>query len=140
MKILYKVNPVISEAARRADAECAQSIIYETQKQWDAGESFVSTGCVLDDLYPRQRENDSAEEVNAAAHSLEISLAQLAVDGSLKSMPKETAAAMCDALENADPFASITLCGVKMTVRDFAARWSKMHPGNEFYMAPGFEN
>lgn len=140
MKILYKVNPVISEAARRADAERTQSIIDETQKQWDAGESFVSTGCALDDLYPRQRENDSAEEVNAAAHSLEISLAQLAVDGSLKSMPKETVAAMCDALENADPFASITLYGVKMTVRDFAARWSKMHPGNEFYMAPGFEN
>ena len=140
MKILYKVNPVISEVARRADAERAQSIIDETQKQWDAGESFVSTGCALDDLYPRQRENDSAEEVNAAAHSLEISLAQLAVDGALKSMPKETAAAMCEALENADPFASVTLYGVKMTVRDFAARWSKMHPGNEFYMVPGFEN
>lgn len=140
MKILYKVNPVISEAARRADAEKAQAIIAETQKQWDAGESFVSTGCALDDLYPRQRENDSAEEVNAAAHSLEISFAQLAVDGALKSMPKETAAAMCEALENADPFASITLFGEKMPVRVFADRWNKIHPGNEFYMVPGFEN
>lgn len=140
MKILYKVNPVISEAARRADAERAQSIIDETQRNWDAGESFLSTGCAMDDLYPRQIESDGAEEVNAAAHSLEISLAQLAVDGALRSIPKETAAIMCEALENADPFASITLYGLKMTVRDFASRWSKMHPGNEFYMAPGFEN
>lgn len=140
MKILYKVNPVISEAARRADADLAQSIIDRNQAEWDAGESFLSTGCALDDLYPRQRESDGAEEVNAAAHSLEISLAQLAIDGALRSMPKETAAIMCEALENADPFASVTLYGIKIPVRDFAARWSKMHPGNEFYMAPGFEN
>lgn len=140
MNILEKVSPVIENAARRADAEKAQAVIAETQKMWDAEESFVSTGCALDDLYPRQRENDSAEEVNAAAHSLEISLAQLAVDGALKSMPKETAAAMCEALENADPFASITLFGEKMPVRVFADRWNKMHPGNEFYMDPGFEN
>lgn len=140
MNILEKVSPVIENAARRADAEKAQAIIAETQKMWDAGESFLSTGCAMDDLYPRQRESDGAEEVYAAAHSLEISLAQLAVDGALRSIPKETAATMCEALENADPFASITLYGLKMTVRDFASRWSKMHPSNEFYMAPDFEN
>lgn len=140
MNILEKVSPVIENAARRADAEKAQAIIAETQKMWDAGESFLSTGCAMDDLYPRQRESDGAEEVYAAAHSLEISLAQLAVDGALRSIPKETAAAMCEALENSDPYASVTLFGEKMPVRVFADRWNKIHPGNEFYMVPGFEN
>lgn len=140
MKILGKVSPVIENAARRTDGEKAQAIIDEVQKMWDAGESFVSTGCALDDLYPRQREDDSADEVEAAASALEVQLAQLAIDGALKSMPKETASAMCASLENADPFASVTLFGEKMPVRVFANRWNKMHPGNEFYMDPGFEN
>ena len=139
MNILEKVSPVIENAARRADAEKAQAIIAETQKMWDAGESFVNTGFALDDLYPRQREDDSADEVEAAASALEVQLAQLAIDGALKSMPKETASAMCEALENADPFASITLFGDKMPVRVFADRWNKMHPGNVFYMATAFE-
>lgn len=140
MNILEKISPVIENAARRADVERAQSIIAETQKMWDAGESFVSTGFALDDLYPRQREDDSAEEAEAAAQSLEVQLAQLAIDGAMKAILKETASAMCEALESADPFASVTLYGVKIPVRVFADRWNKMHPGNEFYMAPGFEN
>lgn len=140
MNILEKVSPVIENAARRADAEKAQAIIAETQKMWDAGESFVSTGFVLDDLYPRQREDDGAEEVEAASSALEVQLAQLAIDGALKYMPKETASAMCAVLESADPFASVTLYGVKMPVRVFADRWNKIHPGNGFYMVPGFEN
>lgn len=140
MNILEKASPVIENAARRTDGEKAQAIIDEAQKMWDAGESFVSTGFALDDPYPRQREDDSAEEVEAASSALEVQLAQLAIDGALKSMPKETASAMCEALENADPFASITLFGEKMQVRVFADRWNKIHPGNEFYMVPGFEN
>lgn len=140
MKILYKVSPVITEAARRADAEKVQAIIDKTQKMWDDGESFVSTGFALDDLYPHQRERDSAEEIEAAANALGTQLAQLAVDGALESISKETAAAMCEALENADPSASITLYGVEMPVRAFADRWNKIHPGDEFYMDPGFEN
>lgn len=140
MEILYHVNPIIIEAARRADAEKAQTIIDSVQSQWDAGESFASTGFALYDLYPCQREGDSPEEVNAAASVLEARLAYLAIDGSMKAIPKETAAAMCEALESADPLASITLYGVKMPVRDFADRWNKAHPGNEFYMAPAFEN
>lgn len=140
MKVLYKVSSVIAEAARRADAEKAQAIIDSVQSQWDAGESFASIGFALDDLYPCQRERDSAEEIEAAANALETQLAQLAVDGALKSISKETAAAMCEALENAEPFASITLYGVEMPVRVFADRWNKMHHGNEFYMTPAFEN
>lgn len=140
MKIIYNVSPVIAEAARRADAKKTQDIINETQKMWDAGESFVSTGFALDDFYPRQREDDSSEEIGAAAKNLEMQLAQLAIDGAMKSIPKETAAAMCEALEAADSFASITLYGEKIPVRDFADRWNKVNPGNAFYMAPGFEN
>lgn len=140
MNILEKISPVIENAARRADAKRAQSIIAETQKMWDAGESFVSTGFALDDLYPRQREDDSAEEVEAAASALEVQLAQLAIDGAMKAIPKETASAMCEALENSDLYASITLFGEKMPVRVFADRWNKMHPGDEFYMTPAFEN
>lgn len=140
MKILEKVSPVIENAARRADAEKAQAIIAEAQKMWDAGESFVSTGFALDDLYPRQREDDSAEEVEAATSALEAQLAQLAIDGSMKAVQKETAAAMCAALEAADPLASITLFGEDMPVRVFADRWNKVHPDDKFYMAPGFEN
>lgn len=140
MNILEKVSPVIENAARRADAEKAQAIIAETQKMWDAGESFVSTGFVLDDFYPRQREDDRDEEVEAAARALETQLAQLAIDGAMKAILKETAAAMCEALENSDPYASVTLFGEKMPVRVFADRWNKIHPGNEFYMVPGFEN
>lgn len=140
MKVLYHVNPIIIEAARRADSEKAQAIIAEAQKMWDCGESFERTGFALDDLYPRQREADSAEETEAAANALEEQLAQLAIDGAMKAIPKETAAAMCKALESADPLASITLYGIKMLVRDFADRWNKAHPGNEFYMAPAFEN
>ena len=140
MKILYKVSPVIAEAARLADAEKAQAIINSIQSQWDDGESFVSTGFALDDLYPHQRECDSAEEIEAAANALETQLAQLAIDGALKSIPKETAAAICETLENADPSASITLYGVDMPVRVFADRWNKIHPEDEFYMDPGFEN
>lgn len=139
MNILEKVSPVIKNAARRADAEKAQAIIAETQKMWDAGESFVNTGFALDDLYPRQREDDRDEEVEAAARALETQLAQLAIDGALKSMPKETASAMCASLENSDPYANITLFGEKMPVRVFADRWNKMHPGNEFYMDLAFE-
>lgn len=140
MRIMYRANPIIIEAARRADAEKAQAIINSIQSQWDDGESFVSTGFALDDMYPCQRERDSAEEIEAAANALETQLAQLAIDGVLQSIPKETAAAMCEALENADPLASITLYGVEMPVRVFSDRWNKAHPGNEFYMAPGFEN
>ena len=140
MKILYKVSPVIAEAARLADAEKAQAIINSIQSQWDDGESFASTGFALDDLYPNQREGDSAEEIEAAANALETQLAQLAIDGALKSIPKETAAAICETLENADPSASITLYGVDMPVRVFADRWNKIHLGDEFYMDPGFEN
>ena len=140
MRILYRANPIIIEAARRADAEKAQAIINSIQSQWDDGESFVSTGFALDVLYPHRREGDGAEEIEAAANALETQLAQLAIDGALKSIQKETVAAMCKALENADPSASITLYGVEMPVRVFADRWNKMHPGNEFYMDPGFEN
>ena len=140
MKVLYKVSSVIAEAARWADAEKAQAIIDKTQKMWDDGESFVSTGFALDDLYPHQREGDSAEEIEAAANALGTQLAQLAIDGALESIPKETAAAMCETLENADPSASITLYGVEMPIRVFADRWNKIHPGDEFYMDPGFEN
>ena len=140
MRILYHANPIIIEAARRADAEKAQAIINSIQSQWDDGESFVSTGFALEGLYPHQRECDSAEEIEAAANALGTHLAQLAIDGALESIPKETAAAMCKTLENTDPSASITLYGVEMPVRVFADRWNKMHPGNEFYMDPGFEN
>lgn len=140
MKVLYHVNPIIIEAARRAYSKKAQAIIDSVQSRWDAGESFVSTGFVLDDFYPRQREDDKDEEVEAAARALETQLAQLAIDGSMKAILKETAAAMCEALENSDPYASVTLFGEKMPVRVFADRWNKIHPGNEFYMVPGFEN
>lgn len=140
MKIIYNVSPVITGAARRADAKKAQYIINETQKMWDAGESFVSTGFALDDFYPRQREDDSSEEVGAAAKNLEVQLAQLAVEGAMKSIPKETAAAMCETLEAADTFARITLYGINIPVRDFVDRWNKEHPGDEFYLAPSFEN
>lgn len=139
MNILEKVSPVIENAARRADAEKAQAIIAETQKMWDAGESFVSTGFVLDDFYPRQREDDRDEEAEAAARALETQLAQLAIDGAMKAISKDAALAMCNALVDADPFAAIKIYGIEMPITEFARRWNTVHQDDKVYLAPAFE-
>lgn len=139
MNILEKVSPVIENAARRADAEKAQAIIAETQKMWDAGESFVSTGFVLDDFYPRQREDDRDEEAEAAARALETQLAQLAIDGAMKAISKDAALAMCNALVDADPFAAIKIYGIEMPITEFARRWNAVNQDDKVYLAPAFE-
>ena len=139
MNILEKVSPVIENAARRADAEKAQAIIAETQKPRDAGESFVSTGFVLDDFYPRQREDDRDEEAEAAARALETQLAQLAIDGAMKAISKDAALAMCNALVDADPFAAIKIYGIEMPITEFARRWNAVNQDDKVYLAPAFE-
>lgn len=139
MAIEYCVNPIISSAARKFFPEEAEKLIDRTQAVWDSGESFLTTG-TIDDLYSKQRESDSSEELNAAAECLQTQLAQLAIAGAMKSISKNTVAAMCNALDSIDPFSSVTLFGVKIPVRDLADRWNKAHPGDEFYMEPAFEN
>ena len=138
MKIIYRINPTITAAAKKADAKKAQEIIDNVQAAWDAGESFLSTGFALDDMFSRPREADSDAEADAAAQQMQDALAGLAVKGAVQMLKKETVQTMCSALTDADPFAKITLYGVTMSVSALLAAWNETHE-EKIYIEPGFE-
>lgn len=139
MKIIYRINPTITPAAKKADAKKAQEIIDNVQAAWDAGESFLSTGFALDDMFSRPREADSDEEMVAAATLMQGQLSGLALDGAMRAISKDAALAMCNALVDADPFAAIKIYGIEMPITEFARRWNTVHPDDKVYLAPAFE-
>lgn len=139
MKIEFSVNPVILQAAKKEDAEKAKKIIDGVQAAWEKGESFLSTGNFINDLFPRHKESDSEEEMAAASTLMQGQLSGLALDGAMRAISKDAAIAMCNALVDADPFAAIKIYGIEMPITEFARRWNTVHPDDKVYLAPAFE-
>lgn len=139
MKIEFSVNPVILQAAKKAETDKAQQIIDSVQTAWENGQSFLSTGFFVDDLFPSARKADSEEEVAAAAKLMQDQLSGLALDGAMRCISKAAAVALCSTLVDADPFASIKVYGIEMPITEFARRWNSVHPDDEFCMDAAFE-
>lgn len=140
MNIEFSVNPVILQTAKKADAEKAQRIIDGVQTAWENGQSFLSTGIFINDLFPQPRESDSDEEMAAAAKLMQDQLADLALDGAMHSISKDAVSVMCRALIDADPLASVTIYGIEMPVTELVQRWNAVHPDDKLYLEPSFEN
>lgn len=138
MRTDFRVNPVILQAAKKADASKAKQIIDNVQTAWDNGESFLSAS-FADDILSSARESDSEEEVAAAAKLMQDQLSGLALDGAMRAIGKDTVAAMCRALYDADPFAAINVYGIEMSIPEFARRWNAVHPDDKFFPGPAFE-
>lgn len=139
MRIEFSVNPVILQAAKKEDAEKAKKIIDGVQDAWENGQSFLSTGNFINDLFPQPRESDSDEEMAASVKLMQDQLADLALDGALRSISKDAVSVMCRALIDADPLASVTIYGIEMPVTELAQRWNKMHPNDKYFMDAPFE-
>lgn len=140
MKIEFSVNPVILQAAKKEDAEKAKKIIDGVQAAWENGQSFLSTGNFINDLFPQPRESDSDEEMSAAAKLMQDQLADLALDGVMRSISKDAVSVMCRALIDADPLASVTIYGIEMPVTEIAQRWNAVHQDDKLHLEPAFEN
>lgn len=140
MKIEFRVNPSIWNAAMEADAKKAQTIIDNVQTAWDAGESFLQTGNAIEDIFSvSARKSDSEEEIAAAAKAMQDALTTLAVDGAMCKIGKDAACTMCSTLLDVDPDAALTLHGVRLPITEFQRRWNAAHPGDEFYLEIAFE-
>lgn len=140
MKIEFRVNPSILRAALDEDAAKAHAIIDNVQAAWDAGDSFLTSGDAISDLFDtKSRESDSEEEMAAAATLMQGQLSSLALDGAMRAISKDAAVAMCNALVDADPFAAIKIYGIEMPITEFVRRWNAVHPDGKFYLAPAFE-
>lgn len=140
MEIEFSVTPVILQAAKKEDAEKAQRIIEGVQAAWENGQSFLSTGNFINDLFPQTRESDSDEEIASAAKLMHDQLADLALDGAMHSISKDAVSVMCRALLDVDPLSSVTIYGIEMPVTEISQRWNKMHPDDKLYLEPAFEN
>lgn len=140
MKLITKINPRIRFAAEAADAALASKAEQTAQSLWDQGESFIISSNVMDSMLPQQRMEDSEEEISAAVESLETSLAWIAIDGSIRSMSRESVIQMLSSILDMDSCGSLTLYGQHVDVDCVIRRWNDQHPSEKpITRTPGFE-
>lgn len=139
LNLIDRVNPIIRAAAMAADPDKAERTARGAQSSWESGLSFISTGDMLADMFPVQRGDNGEDEIAAAVQVLQQALANIATDGAIRKMRRETVTGLAALVEH-DPTAAVTLYGNHITAGSLLRRWNEQHPGQEIYTAPAFEN
>lgn len=138
LNLIDRVNPIIRAAAMAADPDKAERTARGAQSSWESGLSFISTGDMLADMFPVQRGDDGEDEIAAAVQVLQQALTNIATDGAIRGMQRETVAGLA-ALAECDPTATVILYGNRITANDLLRRWNEQHLGQEIRTAPAFE-
>lgn len=138
INLIDRVNPTIRAAAMAADPDKAERTARGAQSSWESGLSFISTGDMLADMFPVQRGDDGEDEIAAAVQVLQQALANIATDGAICWMQRETVSGLA-AMAECDPTAAVILYGNRITANDLLSRWNEQHPGQEIRTAPAFE-
>lgn len=125
MKLVEKIDYLVYLAANRENPEKTEETIASLQDAWDAGESFLPG---LDNLLFGKREEDSEEEIRAAAELLTVKLAVIAMDGAIKSTPREGMVAMLNFMASMSPAGTLLAYGQEWTTDALLAKWNSLHP------------
>lgn len=135
--IKEKIDTGLYLRAMELNPEKAASILDTIQEAWDNGESFI-VGDMLD-MFDAQREPGTEEqELHAAVSEAEKDLRwKIVIPTFISRLQRADAVSLCNTL--AEMEAALSLCGEQLTAREIAGLWNKHHPGEEIFLAPGFE-
>lgn len=128
MKLVEKIDYLVYLAANRENPEKTEETIASLQDAWDAGESFLPG---LENLLFGKREEDSEEEIRAAAELLTVKLAVIAMDGAIKSTPREAMVSVLNFMESMSPAGTLLAYGQEWTVDELLSKWNSLHPEEE---------
>ena len=125
MKIIDKADYLVYLAAYREDPEKTEETVSSMQDAWDEGESFLPG---LENLLFGKREEDSEEEIKAAAELLTVKLAVIAMDGAVKNTPRENMVAMLNFMASMSPAGTLLAYGQEWTPDELLSKWNSLHP------------
>ena len=125
MKIIDRIDRLIYLAAYSEDAKKTEETVKSLQSAWDEGESFLPG---LENLLFGKREEDSEEEIGAAAELLTVKLAVIAIDGAIKEVPREAMVGMLNFMESMSPAGTLLAYGQEWTTDALLAKWNSLHP------------
>lgn len=128
MKIIDKADYLVYLAAYREDPEKTEETVSSMQDTWDAGESFLPG---LESLLFGKREEDSDEEIKAAAELLTVKLAVIAMDGAIKNTPRENMVATLNFMASMSPAGTMLAYGQEWTTDELLSKWNNLHPEEE---------
>lgn len=124
MKLVDKADYLVYLAAYREDPEKTEETVSSMQDAWDAGESFLPG---LENLLFGKREEDSEEEIKAAAELLTVKLAVIAMDGTVKKTSREAMVAMLNFMASI-PAGTLLAYGQEWTTDELLTKWNSLHP------------
>lgn len=125
MKIIDRIDRLIYLAAYSEDAKKTEETVKSLQSAWDEGESFLPG---LESLLFGKREEDSEEEIKAAAELLTVKLAVIAIDGAIKEVPREAMVGMLNFMESMSPAGTLLAYGQEWTPDELLSKWNGLHP------------
>ena len=125
MKLVDKIDYLVYLAAYREGPEKTEEMVASLQDAWDEGESFLPG---LENLLFGKREEDSEDEVKAAAELLTVKLAVIAMDGAVKNTSREGMVAMLNFMASMSPAGTLLAYGQEWTTDALLAKWNSLHP------------
>ena len=134
--IREKIDLGLYLKAREFAPEKADTILDTIQEAWDNGESFLAVDML--DMFAQREPGSEEQELQAAVEQTEKDLRwKIVIPGSIGRLQRADAVSLCNTLSEMN--AGLTLCGEQLDAREIADLWNKHHPGEEIFLAPGFE-
>lgn len=134
-KLEMFTSPIIHAAAFAADETEAKRLCEETQKLWDAGQSFNLEAGVYQWFGLDPRQSDSQEELDAAVNQLQTQLAALAIRKTIAQMGREECVGLVQAMDHLDLGARVQVLGQEIRSCEIRHIWNNQHP-NEAPILP----
>lgn len=128
MKLVDKIDYLVYLAAYREGPEKTEETVSSMQDAWDAGESFLPG---LENLLFGKREEDSEEEIRAAAELLTVKLAVIAMDGAVKNTSRKGMVATLNFMASMSPAGTMLAYGQEWTTDALLSKWNNLHPEEE---------
>lgn len=134
--IKEKINLALYLKATELAPEHTATILDTIQEAWDNGESFLSVDMM--DMFARREPGNEEQELQAAVSEAEKALRwKIVIPAFIGRLQRANAVSLCNTLIEMD--AALSLCGEQLDAREIADLWNKHHPGEEIFLAPGFE-
>lgn len=106
-----------------SDSAAAESVLEETAKIWDSGESLSTE--YPNAFFPEKRKDDSSKEWAAAVQYAVCKLEKLARQQFAAGLTREQAIAICTAIA---PYGKVTIAGVSHDMDNIKDAWNAAHP------------